>query len=707
MLSFLNPLLLFCVLGASIPVIIHLINRKKAISHKFAAIDFLFQSNKRIYVKLKLRQLLLLILRALLFAFLALAISKPFIKNIGGGVEGTQPSSNVIILDDSYSMRYSHADGSFFTSAKKAAGKIVENLTKDDRATIITASASGTKVVPELAYDKNELLHLIENAQPTFSTTDITSALERSVEALTATEDPIKRIFVLTDLTQNGWDPEWFQNGQQKLQDRISTVNIIDISEGRRLENIAITDIDLKINPIDNAAEAFLKVTVSNYSPTPAENVPVQVFIDQKKVTRGFFNIAPNTTETKEFHFKTEAGSHLGRVEIPGDKLDTDNKRYFVLNKINNFDALLVDGDPKTNIYESETFYLEKALNPGREHISVIKPVICSIREIYKEKFADFDIVFLCNVKSIPYEKVWELESFVKDGGAVVFTLGDKVDIEYYNRSFESLLPHHLYTKKTFSPQSPLTEKQPLSPKISEPVHPVIKVLSEIHMNTLTSTRFFQVFYVEPATLGDTREMLAYSDNTPAVIERQVEKGKVILYTSSIDRDGTDFPVKPFFLPFIQQLCRYISGNITENVQDGILVGQHWKFPYSHEMKHAKITDPAGTTTTLEPAFANNEKVFSYNKTRVPGNYNFKVNGKQKQLLFYFSVNPNTTESDLEKIGEKELTALIGDTRLTIRDSHLDKPREEIIGGAKKTLWGTLLFLALCIFFAESIIARK
>lgn len=55
MLSFLNPILLLGILGISIPILIHLINKKKAVSHKFAAIDFLLETNKRILIKYKIR----------------------------------------------------------------------------------------------------------------------------------------------------------------------------------------------------------------------------------------------------------------------------------------------------------------------------------------------------------------------------------------------------------------------------------------------------------------------------------------------------------------------------------------------------------------------------------------------------------------------------------------------------------------------------
>src|SRR3989338_1679138 len=234
MISFLNPLLLFGILGAAIPIIIHLINKKKAISHKFAAIDFILQTNKRISVKFKLRQLILLILRASLIAFLAIALARPFIKNFIGGTPGKDvPTSNVIIVDDSYSMQYADNHKSFFISAKNAAKEIINNLTKNDDAAVITSSNLGSQVLPELDYDKKNLLNFIEQLQPGFATTHIALALDAAVEILTAAKPPVKRIFLLTDLTRNGWDIDWFKSGNEKLRSHVSNINIIDLSEGK------------------------------------------------------------------------------------------------------------------------------------------------------------------------------------------------------------------------------------------------------------------------------------------------------------------------------------------------------------------------------------------------------------------------------------------------------------------------------------------
>lgn len=710
MISFLNPLLLFGVLGAVIPVIIHLINKKKATSHKFAAIDFILQTNKRISVKFKLRQLILLILRASLLAFLAMALARPFIKNfIGGTPEKDVPTSNVIIVDDSYSMQYSEKHESFFMSAKTTAKEIINNLTKNDDAAVITCSSLGSQVLPELDYDKKNLVNFIEQLQPSFTTTHIAPALDVAIEVLTSAKASIKRIFLLTDLTRNGWDIDWFKSGNEKLRSHVSNIHIIDLSEGRELKNIAITHIEPQINVSEKSAESTIKVTVSNFTSTRVKNLLAQVFLDQKKVAQGFFNIDANATDTKEFYFSVEKGKgHTGWVEISEDSLNVDNKRYFAMNTSNKLDALLIDGDPKTNIYESETFYLEKALNPGREHASSIKPTICSIHEVKNFDFANFDVVFLCNVETLPLEKIHELDKFVKEGGSVIFSLGNKVDSNYYNNSFGTLLPHRLHTARTFSSDSPLSEEQPLRLKATEPIHPALRILSETNMSTLSSVKFYRVFYVDPAPLGNCKTILSFSDDTPALIERQVDRGRCVLFTSSIDRDWTDMPVKPFFLPLMQQLCRFLTGNTAEEIQSETLAMHEWQSPCPEDINSLEITNPEGTKTVLQPQVINNEKSFLCNETNFPGIYTVTVDGKpHPQFPQKFPVNVETAESNLDKISQKELAALMGGINLTVTTSPVSEGSEVLMGEAKKTLWGTLLFFTICILFVESFVSRK
>jgi aerotolerance regulator-like protein/VWA domain-containing protein len=710
MISFLNPLLLLGILGASIPIIIHLINKKKAISHKFAAIDFILQTEKRISVKFKLRQLILLILRTCLIVFLAIALARPFLENFGGGVaEKNTPTSNVIIIDNSYSMQYANRHEILFTYAKNAAREIINNLTKDDEAAVITCSNKTLPVTPELDYDKKHLLDFVEQLQPGFTTTHITPALDAAIEILTSAKTSVKRIFLITDLTRNGWDVQWFKSGNEKLRNHVSRIHIIDLSGSKPLKNIAITHLEPKLELSERSGESHIQVTVSNFSSAQVKNLMAQVFIDQKKTTQGFFNMDSHESETKEFSFTLEKGKdHSGWIEIPDDNLTVDNKRFFTIHATDKLNVLLVDGDPKTNIYESETFYLEKALNPGREHSSPIKPTVCSIQEISNISFANFPIVFLCNVETIPYEKIRELETFVKDGGAVIVSLGNKVDSNYYNTSLSALLPHRLHATRTFSSNSPLSEEQPLCLKPAEPIHPVLRILSEADRGALSSAKFYRIFYVDPKTQGMCKTILSFSDDTPAFIERQIERGRCILFTSSIDRDWTDMPIKPFFLPLVQQLCRYLSGRVGEEGQNEIIVKQGWQSPCPYDTEKIEITNPEGTKTVVQPQMTNNEKSFLYSETDMPGFYAITVDGKpHPQFPSYFPVNIDTVESNLDKIEQKELTALMGGINVTITTSRESEGREVLLGEARKTLWGTILFFTLCILCIESFISRK
>ena len=146
----------------------------------------------------------------------------------------------------------------------------------------------------------------------------------------------------------------------------------------------------------EKSAESTIKVTVSNFTSTRVEKPPGTSIFRSKKVAQGFFNIDTNASETKEFYFSVEKGKgHTGWVEISEDSLNVDNKRYFAMNTSNKLDALLIDGDPKTNIYESETFYLEKALNPWQRTCVLYQTNDMFYTRGKNFDFANFDVVFV------------------------------------------------------------------------------------------------------------------------------------------------------------------------------------------------------------------------------------------------------------------------------------------------------------------------
>src|SRR5579871_3193963 len=102
-MTFLNPFALFALVAASFPVLFHLFAQRRARRVEFSSIRFLKQLEKRSMRKVKLRQILLLILRTLLIAFLVLAFSRPALRGFLGGFFGASHANTtaVVLFDNS------------------------------------------------------------------------------------------------------------------------------------------------------------------------------------------------------------------------------------------------------------------------------------------------------------------------------------------------------------------------------------------------------------------------------------------------------------------------------------------------------------------------------------------------------------------------------------------------------------------------------
>ena len=112
-MSFMNPWLLVGMLAGLIPIIIHLINRQRARLRRFAALEFLLLSDKRQARRLRIRQLLVLLLRVGLLMAIPFALAKPYVQPDSQDTSANvrAPGAVVLVLDDSMSMQARRADG--------------------------------------------------------------------------------------------------------------------------------------------------------------------------------------------------------------------------------------------------------------------------------------------------------------------------------------------------------------------------------------------------------------------------------------------------------------------------------------------------------------------------------------------------------------------------------------------------------------------
>ena len=100
-LGFLHPALLWALPLAAVPIIIHLLNRRRFNKVRWAAMEYLLAALKRNRRRLRMEQWLVLLLRVLAVTLLALLVSRP---QVSGSVLGDVRTHHVICLDDSASM---------------------------------------------------------------------------------------------------------------------------------------------------------------------------------------------------------------------------------------------------------------------------------------------------------------------------------------------------------------------------------------------------------------------------------------------------------------------------------------------------------------------------------------------------------------------------------------------------------------------------
>src|SRR6266487_3410958 len=182
-LTFLQPAFLLGALAAAVPVIIHLIYRRRALVHRFPAVRFLLLADKRTARKFRLAQWLLLALRMLAICLLAFSLARPHLT--GSNVQAAAlapPQATVFLVDNSLSMQYRDGQETRLQRAKTLTSRLVQSLALNDSAVVLPL------LMPEEAADANVLITDVRITEKPFiehAPLDVTAVVQnRSATAL-------------------------------------------------------------------------------------------------------------------------------------------------------------------------------------------------------------------------------------------------------------------------------------------------------------------------------------------------------------------------------------------------------------------------------------------------------------------------------------------------------------------------------------------
>ena len=642
-LQFLTPLFLAAgAAAASLPLIIHLLNRERARRLVFSTIRFIKMSHQANVQRHRLKQLLLLLMRILILALLGFAFARPFFADTPattGGIGGVR--NVVIILDTSYSMGYLDT----FDQAKKATIKLADDLQPSDTSALIFTN-NRAKVVKPLDAEHRRIQSAVLGAQLTNHTTDYLDAIQSADEILGEAEIGAKQIYFVSDLQRIGW--ESFVD-TDKLSPDVE-IAFVDVSV-KEPANLAITGVSVPQVVLNEQKPAQVVVRVHNFGAQAVEALPVQLFINDNSVGTTTLDIEPNDVMDALFsvRFRTEK-IHTGYAALPNDHLEIDNARYFRLQSLKSIKVHCVNGELGRRDYESETFFVEAALQPETQIVPI--DLTQSLQLPNASEISNYDVIILANVKELTGAEAQSVQAFVRSGGGLVITAGDRMDLEAYRRALGG----------GEDPLMPCNFVQPVGDALDHDRfsvlatldydHPIFHPFKDPNHGDFGKGRFYR--YIQAVPLKDSKILASFDDGSPALFEKVYGTGRVLCFTSTIDREWTDLPIHGVYLPFLHETIKYLALKRTDEkpdyrIADLVELGGY-QLPPGTEVA---IFNPADEEIRTE---VNENGGIIYDATEQPGIYSAHISGEQPR---YFVVNPDTAESDLAARDPEELTSML------------------------------------------------
>ena len=697
-LNFSSPLFLFGLLGISIPILIHLLTRRQQKQIRFSAVYLLAQSQKRSIRKSRPNRLLLLLARCLAIALFSMALANPlFSFRQSEAFLSASPSSIVFILDDSYSMGIRAKDKTLFDSALEYISKGLEKSADNSEFSLILAS-SPARVEQDWTSDKSTMTSKLEEQVVSYRTTHIGDAVDKAIKLLESAKQKNKQILLLTDLDKNGWQEETFFGVSAPYP--IQVLNFAQLQSNSNegmVQSIQISQEFLTRSPL-----LRVKAEVKNFS-TTVNRTPLSLFLEGKLVKEEILDIPPGQTLVQEFSYPLRKNQPLnGKIQISDDTLPADNSRYFPFHPSQNIQVLVVDGDPKTISHQSESFYLEHALNPFSVSLSHIDPTVSTLAKLPLRNLSDFSVVILANVRELPPGYELELEKFVLNGGALLLGMGDQVNPKYFNERLGNLLPVRLESQYQ-------VEEEALHLLLKKSTHPVMQVFSPKALEEMRGINFYSIYTVQAREDKKFKVGTWFSNQHPAVIESEVGKGIVVLFLSSLDRDWNDFPIQPTYLPWVQRWTQYAARGLENISQQDLLVGE----PFRKKTMDSRwiILSPDGTLHKLEKeVFSDTFQPGVYRLFSLPANDTADFNLSEKlpqgaQPFGTFTVNIDTRESEPGKISQKEIENLLEGMKLEFIEPQTETDQPKTSDGIP--LATPFLLMVAGMFLIEGWMMRK
>lgn len=744
-----NPILIVGAALIGLPILLHLILRQEPKRLPFPALRFLKQKQRVNQRKMRLKHFLLLLLRCLLIALFCLTLFQPRIPSQGLNLAGELPVAAVLVLDTSPSMGYAAEGKTRLEEARRRALELLDELPSGSKVAVVDPAEPFATWELSVSDARRRIEDVREprGGGPPLTTALATAyQLLRTVDEESDSADKLPRLVVVfSDRAAASWDGARADD-LKRLAGQVPEPAVahlfVDVGIDKPA-NVAILSADLQPQIVPANRPVPVTVTLQAAGPdVPSIMVRCTLDGNADRPERKEESLTAGTPKAVTFTFKDlKPGLHQAEItlETP-DNLPFDNTRHVTFRVGEARKILTIADDPA-----DADFWKLAHEATGEFAVDVKTPD--EVRD-----FGGYDFVCLLSVsdpsKTYPNldgRSLWDaLKGYVERGGDLLVMPGssNQITLSAYDPAAVPLMPGKLVGIEN---TRTLPEPPKDNPKAKDrrggvewhlddsivSRHPLLSVFKEWKLRgnvdfVQEPRRAWKYWLVEA---DNTAVVVKYDSDDdpakrhPAVIEKLYPSGgKVLLLTTRMDTPKEPSPAdeEPLWhdywrsswaVVFPNLLARYLAGDTADSLFN-FATGQAVSVPLPRDeaAKRQKLLleGPGISSRESSPTVDADQTEYRLPPAQTLTAGSFVLRTEDNAWREGFSLNAPGEESNLEKVPEESIEAVMGENSLLPVEKELELG--EILESRfdpEIKLFPWLLIALLLLFALEGLIANR
>lgn len=652
---------------------------------------------------------------------------KLFDKDASGQILGDdgEPVAALLVLDTSPTMQYELENETRSQKAATIAKWIVNELPVGSQ--VCVAAPDGDRAF--FSVDQGAAGRRVESLKTCFNPKTIPETLADAFPLIDDSPLTRKEVYIVSDLTQKGWAPLSDPAINKLIEDDSISLFVVDVGVDDPVD-FRMGELELSARQITSNGSLQLKTSINRLGAAAQRNVRLSVempdksrpvvsngktlFPEKSWVVKKGVDVFENGSSNVEFLFEEvlQPGVYHGKVEIVGgDPLSIDDEQFFSFEVSWPWQALLVRSD------DDESYFLERVLNSsGSFETTVVDQ--SELEEI--KSLSDYSAIFLADPGPMKEELWTRLESFVNDGGGLSIFLGHNAatrdglpDPSFQSEAASRVLSGTLSNQ--FSCPDRVKDPFRLSPQSF--AHPILAPLREKSTSIPWNRNPVYTFWgLDPDELGDefpTIDVISYNNFEPAIIERRIGSGRVLVMTTPVSEPANVRDRKPWnqreFRPLTWFVVVYgMTRHVVQADSDSldVRVGQTAslrndlkKYPDSWNLFSPDPEKPSSKVATV------NNSV-TYPHTDTPGHYRLK-GVLEGPVLRGFSANIDPATVDLTRIGPEDLDKVLSAGRYQLAKGEDDITRQQGQARKGREFYPLLMMMMFAAIVVEYLVSNR